>query len=224
MNNKNDEIIENFIKQIDNLGFKNKIFLNTSDTAKILGIPISTLKSWRKINYGIDYHLIGKNIFYNKKSIAQFLVKTQNQKINNMKLFDKYSENGTFTNQSLENMLRDLGLSEHLINEIIIRSSISSLTKEFIEKLKKTDEKENIFNIVLEYFLLADKMKPISCNKQTLSKLTGLSERQIDEKRRARQLPFIQLSGGNEAGRKIIVYDPIEVINYLHKDKVKVIA
>jgi hypothetical protein len=67
-------------------------------------------------------------------------------------------------------------------------------------------------------------MKPICCNKKTLSKLTGLSERQIDEKRRARKLPFIQLSGGNEAGRKIIVYDPIEVKKHLYKDKVKVIA
>ena len=141
-----------------------------------------------------------------------------------MKLFDKYSINGNFTNYSLESMLKDLNIDSKLIDEIIIRSSISSLTKEFIEKLKKTDEKENIFNIVLEYFLLADKMKPISCNKQTLSKLTGLSERQIDEKRRARQLPFIQLSGGNETGRKIIVYDPVEVTNYIHKDKVKVIA
>lgn len=224
MNNKNDEIIENFIKQIDNLGFKNQIFLNTSDTAKILGIPISTLKSWRKINCGIDYHLIGKNIFYNKQSIAQFLVKTQNQKIDNMKLFDKYSINGNFTNHSLENMLRDLGLLEHLISEIIIRNSISPLTKEFIEKLKKTDESDNHINIILEYFLLADKMKPLFCNKETLSKLTGLTERQIDEKRRARQLPFIQLSGGNESGRKIIVYDPIEVSDYILKDKVKVIA
>jgi hypothetical protein len=141
-----------------------------------------------------------------------------------MKLFDKYSINGNFTNYSLESMLKDLNINSKLIDEIIIRSSISSLTKEFIERLKKSDDKENIFNLILEYFLLADKMKPISCNKQTLSKLTGLTERQIDEKRRARQLPFIQLSGGNEAGRKIIVYDPIEVINYLHKDKVKVIA
>lgn len=141
-----------------------------------------------------------------------------------MKLFEKYSINGNFTNYCLESMLKDLNIEPKLINEIIIRNSISSLTKEFIEKLKKTDEKENIFNIILEYFLLADKMKPISCNKQTLSKLTGLSERQIDEKRRARQLPFIQLSGGNESGRKIIVYDPIEVVEYLHKDKVKVIA
>ena len=141
-----------------------------------------------------------------------------------MKLFEKYSINGNFTNYCLESMLKDLNIEPKLINEIIIRNSISSLTKEFIEKLKKTDEKENIFNIILEYFLLADKMKPISCNKQTLSKLTGLSERQIDERRRARAIPFIQLSGGTEAGRKIIVYDPLEVADCLHKDKVKVIA
>lgn len=141
-----------------------------------------------------------------------------------MTLFDKYSINSNFTNYSLESMLRDLGLSEHLISEMIIKNSISSLTKEFIEKLKKTDETDNHINLILKYFLLADKMKPISCNKQTLSKLTGLSERQIDEKRRARKLPFIQLSGGNDSGRKIIVYDPIEVVEYLHKDKVKVIA
>lgn len=141
-----------------------------------------------------------------------------------MKLFEKYSINGNFTNYSLESMLKDLNIEPKLINEIIIRNSISSLTKEFIEKLKKTDEKENVLNIILEYFLLADKMKPISCNKKTLSKLTGLTERQIDEKRRARKLPFIQLSGGNESGRKIIVYDPIEVSNYINKDKVKVIA
>lgn len=138
-----------------------------------------------------------------------------------MKLFEKYSINGNFTNYCLESMLKDLNIEPKLINEIIIRNSISSLTKEFIEKLKKTDEKENIFNIILEYFLLADKMKPISCNKQTLSKLTGLTKRQIDEKRRARRLPFIQLSGGSESGRKVIVYDPIEVADYLYKDKVQ---
>ena len=72
--------------------------------------------------------------------------------------------------------------------------------------------------------IIKPKTRPISCNKETLSKLTGLTERQIDEKRRARQLPFIQLSGGNESGRKIIVYDPIEVKDYIQKDKVKVIA
>lgn len=140
-----------------------------------------------------------------------------------MKLFDKYSINGIFTNYSLESMLKDLNIDFKLVNEIIIRSSISSLTKEFIEKLKRTDETDNPINIILEFFLLADRMKPISCDKKTLSKLTGLTERMIDEKRRARQIPFIQLSGGNESGRKIIVYDPIEVTNYLYDEKVKAI-
>lgn len=140
-----------------------------------------------------------------------------------MKLFDKYSINGIFTNYSLESMLKDLNIDFKLVNEIIIRASISSLTKEFIEKLKRTDETDNPINIILEFFLLADRMKPISCDKKTLSKLTGLSERMIDEKRRARQIPFIQLSGGNESGRKIIVYDPIEVTNYLYDEKVKAI-
>ena len=119
--------------------------------------------------------------------------------------------------------ISDIKKDFKLVNEIIIRASISSLTKEFIEKLKRTDESDNHINIILEFFLLADRMKPISCDKKTLSKLTGLTERMIDEKRRARQIPFIQLSGGNESGRKIIVYDPIEVKNYLYDEKVKAI-
>ena len=111
----------------------------------------------------------------------------------------------------LEKMLQDLNIEQSLINQIIIRYSTSNLTKAFIEELKKLKENDNPINLILHFFLLADKMKPISCDKKTLSKLTGLTERMIDEKRRARQIPFIQLSGGNESGRKIIVYDPIEV-------------
>ena len=140
-----------------------------------------------------------------------------------MKLFDKYSINGIFTNYSLESMLKDLHIDFKLVNEIIIRASISSLTKEFIEKQKRTDKTNNHIKIIKKKKKQADKMKPISCDKKTLSKLTGLTERMIDEKRRARQIPFIQLSGGNESGRKIIVYDPIEVKNYLYDEKVKAI-
>ena len=138
-----------------------------------------------------------------------------------MKLFDKYSINGIFTNYSLESMLKDLHIDFKLVNEIIIRASISSLTKEFIEKLKRTDESDNHINIILEFFLLADRMKPISCDKKTLSKLTGLSERMIDEKRRAGNIPYIQLSGTTDekGGRKSIVFDPFEVMQYLNRNK-----
>ncbi|RXK00455.1 hypothetical protein CRU98_04665 [Arcobacter sp. CECT 8986] len=137
-----------------------------------------------------------------------------------MTLYEKYSIEGIF---SLETMLNDLNIDTKLINEITIRYSTSTLLKEFIEKLKKTNENENIQNIILEFFLIADRMKPITCNKKTLSKLTGLSERQIDERRRAREIPFIQLTGSNGSGRKIILYDPYEFKNEIDKNRVRTI-
>ncbi|WP_424686548.1 MAG: hypothetical protein ACNI3H_00675 [Halarcobacter ebronensis] len=141
-----------------------------------------------------------------------------------MTLFDKYSVNGTFELSCLKSMLADLKLSEKVINEIIIRYSTSPLLSEFIERLKFTNENENIQNLIMEFFLIADKMKPLTCNKKTLSKLTGLSERQIDEKRRSRQIPFIQLSGSSGSGRKIIIYDPYEVLTLIDNNRVKTIG
>lgn len=47
-----------------------------------------------------------------------------------MKLFDKYSINGIFTNYSLESMLKDLHIDFKLVNEIIIRASISIIPQE----------------------------------------------------------------------------------------------
>ena len=142
-----------------------------------------------------------------------------------MKLYEKYCENNEFTDTSLEKMLKNLNVKQNLINQIIIRYSTSNLTKAFIEELKKLQENDNPINLILHYFLLADKMKPITCDKKTLSKITGLTERMIDEKRRARELPFIQLSGSfdEKGGRKIIVFDPTEVANYLYSEKVKAI-
>lgn len=140
-----------------------------------------------------------------------------------MKLFDKYSINGNFTNYSLESMLKDFNIAPELINELLIRNSISSLTKEFIEKLKQLEENEDITNLLLHFFLLADKMKPITCNKETLSKLTGLTERQIDTRRRADVIPYIQLTGidDKKGGRRIILFDPLLVTNTLKKYEVK---
>lgn len=83
-----------------------------------------------------------------------------------MKLFEKYTVNGDFTNYSLESMLKDLNVEQSLINQIIIRYSTSNLTKEFIEQLKKLKEDENPINLILQFFLIADKMKPITCDKK----------------------------------------------------------
>lgn len=71
-----------------------------------------------------------------------------------MTLFDKYSVNGTFELSCLKSMLADLKLSEKVINEIIIRYSTSPLLSEFIERLKFTNENENIQNLIMEFFLL----------------------------------------------------------------------
>ena len=121
----------------------------------------------------------------------------------------------------LEKMLQDLNIEQNLINQIIIRYSTSNLIKAFIEELKRLKENDNPINLTLHFFLLADKIKPISCDKKTLSKLTGLSERMIDEKRRAGNIPYIQLSGTNDekGGRKSIVFDPFEVMHYLNRNK-----
>ena len=121
----------------------------------------------------------------------------------------------------LEEMLQDLNIEQSLINQIIIRYSTSNLTKAFIEELKKLKENNIPINLILHFLLLAEKMKPISCDKKTLSKITGLSERTIDEKRRAGHIPYIQLSGTTDekGGRKSIVFDPFEVMQYLNRNK-----
>ena len=69
----------------------------------------------------------------------------------------------------LEKMLQELNIEQNLINQIIIRYSTSNLIKAFIEELKKLKENDNPINLILHFFLLADKMKPISCDKKTLS-------------------------------------------------------
>jgi len=141
-----------------------------------------------------------------------------------MKLFEKYCVKDDFKEYNLQNMLQNLGVEQNIINEIIIRSSISTFFREFIKELEFLDEDKNPINLALKFLLLADRMKLISCNKEVLSQLTGLTERMIDERRRANKLPYIQLSGGHSeyGGRKIIVYDPLEVAKAIYKDKVKV--
>ena len=140
-----------------------------------------------------------------------------------MNIYEKYSVNGVFDTNCLEEALTDLGISKNLINQVLIRSSINSLTKEFVERLKSLDENENPTNMVLEFFLMADTMKPITCDKTKLSELTGLTERMIDEKRRRREIPYFQLSGQAGRGKKIIVYDPYKVMMVLEEKKVEAV-
>ena len=141
------------------------------------------------------------------------------------KNYNQYINENDINKDFLKDILKKLKIDDFIIDQIAIRYYTSTLIKEFIKEVTSLKESDNPLNLVLQFFLLADKMKPITCNKQTLSKLTGLSERTIDERRRARKIPFIQLSGNSDerAGRKIIVFDPIEVTNYLYLEKVRTI-
>ena len=96
-------------------------------------------------------------------------------------------------NYYLTEKLKQLGLSEDNIYNFIIRKSISPLVEHLLEQIINNDN-ISIENIILNSFFTADQMKPISFNKSTLSKLTGLSERQIDERRRDRYFDYIDLS------------------------------
>lgn len=91
------------------------------------------------------------------------------------------------------NKLKNIGINNEFINSIIVRALTDNKTiKSFLKEIKNAKEEE-ILNITIKYLLQADKMKPISINKQNLSKLTGIKERTIDSLRRNKKLPFIQI-------------------------------
>ncbi|MBL3519467.1 hypothetical protein H0A43_03220 [Arcobacter lanthieri] len=119
----------------------------------------------------------------------------------------------------VEQLLKDIGLSQDMINQLLIRSEKSKLIKNLFENIYK-NQSINI-NTIVESLITADRFSLISCNKRTLAKITGLSERTIDERRRAGEIPYIQLSGttNEKGGRKSIIFDPFEVMQYFEKNK-----
>jgi len=122
-------------------------------------------------------------------------------------------------NYNLVDQLTKLGFDENNIYNILIRKNTSPLVQSLLKQIDIS--KDNIQNIILNLFFKADQMKPITCNKETLSALTGLSSRQIDERRRAKQISSIQLTGQSGAGRKIILFNPDdlkkEILNPVYK-------
>ena len=131
----------------------------------------------------------------------------------------KTSEALNTDNYNLVDQLTKLGIDENNIYNILIRKNTSPLVQSLLNQIDIS--KDNIQNIILNLFFKADQMKPITCNKETLSALTGLSQRQIDERRRAKQISSIQLTGQSGAGRKIILFNPDdlkkEILNPVYK-------
>ena len=71
--NLNEEINQ-YMQQINNLGFEKILNLNSKQTAGILGVSASRIESWRKQGIGIDYIEVGGRILYPKLEIAKFQV------------------------------------------------------------------------------------------------------------------------------------------------------
>lgn len=72
----NDELINKYLKDIDNLGFEKTLTLTSKQTAQVLNVSVRTLVIWRKDkNINLPFKKIGKSYIYTKRDVAEFLAK-----------------------------------------------------------------------------------------------------------------------------------------------------
>lgn len=67
-----NEEIKQYIKQINEMGYKDRLNLNAKQAASVLGVSASSIENWRKQGIGIDFVEIGGRILYPKLKIAEF--------------------------------------------------------------------------------------------------------------------------------------------------------
>lgn len=77
MNANIDEDIKRFLEEINEMGYRDKMNLNSSETARILGVSPSSVENWRRCGLGITYIEIVGRIMYPKRYIAEFLALRQ---------------------------------------------------------------------------------------------------------------------------------------------------
>ena len=71
----NQQLIDKYLSDIDELGFNKALTLDSHDVAKILRVQTRTVISWAKNNIGPKCKKIGKSYIYTKRDIAEFLAK-----------------------------------------------------------------------------------------------------------------------------------------------------
>ena len=69
----NQQLIDKYLSDIDELGFNKALTLDSHDVAKILRVQTRTVISWAKNNIGPKCKKIGKSYIYTKRDIAEFL-------------------------------------------------------------------------------------------------------------------------------------------------------
>ena len=71
----NEQLIEKYLEDINELGFEKSLTLDSHDVAKILRVQTRTALNWAKDNIGPKCKKIGKSYMYTKRDIAEFLAK-----------------------------------------------------------------------------------------------------------------------------------------------------
>ncbi|MDN5086185.1 helix-turn-helix domain-containing protein [Aliarcobacter butzleri] len=71
----NEQLIDKYLSDINELGFEKTLILDTHDVAKILKVKARTVVNWAKAkeNIGPKCKKIGKSYLYTKRDVAEFL-------------------------------------------------------------------------------------------------------------------------------------------------------
>ncbi len=69
------DIIDKYISDINELGFNETLTLDSHDIAKILKVQTRTVVNWANANIGPKCRKIGKAYIYTKRDVAEFLAK-----------------------------------------------------------------------------------------------------------------------------------------------------
>ncbi|CAM4003681.1 helix-turn-helix domain-containing protein [Arcobacter cloacae] len=69
----NEQLIDKYLSDINELGFEKTLTLDSHDVAKILKVKTRTIVNWAKENIGPKCKKIGKSYIYTKRDVAEFL-------------------------------------------------------------------------------------------------------------------------------------------------------
>lgn len=69
----NEQLIDKYLSDINELGFEKTLTLDSHDVAKIFRVETRTIINWAKENIGPKCKKIGKSYLYTKRDVAEFL-------------------------------------------------------------------------------------------------------------------------------------------------------
>ncbi|MCG3715427.1 helix-turn-helix domain-containing protein [Arcobacter lacus] len=69
----NQQLIDKYLSDINELGFEKTLTLDSREVAKILKVQTRTIVTWAKENIGPKCKRVGKSYIYTKRDIAEFL-------------------------------------------------------------------------------------------------------------------------------------------------------